>query len=723
MSSAPEPKIPSEEQGKDQLAPSLKPILPDPKELPTYGMNSDNYVGDESKKKVPMYKWRVRGAHSVLENGEIDPKPRLRMDIDEWFHSKDEDVKKQVHLFLLALKQFQEVPELSPNSYFMMAGIHSVPEYTEIDKENPDDVQTEEKTNFRTGGFCHHGTIKFASWHRPYMALMEEYIQLHMYAIAEKYPEAERHLWTQAASNWRMPYWDPAKVVEQAHYNGTGIPSIVTWPERDVIHPLKGWVTISNPMYSYRFQNRGLNGKAGGRRGELSWDEPEDDDDLSAPINKRFYGNLLYTVRQPYATNFGQIRDPKLQKTTDAEWMRQQEIYDRKMPKANQNNYHIMEIFREDVSFRVGVFNSLYQKNSYAHFASTFRIDEREEFGRKIVPTGVPLEQTHNTIHNYTGGAGHMGEVPVAAFDPIFWFHHANIDRWLAIWERLHGKMEWTEEEAGKNQHQREMNGMPKDPLYPFYRDETTGWTTIDLQDAAVKGTLGYTYKDLDQSVEDLKRQLIVDYDGLVHDLHRPVVTRILEREDDWYTFDDIKVAITYNRFALGGHPFVVHFFLGRHDNQDPATWNTMSARLGSVYNFSAPPGRRNGARCENCVRQRDDKDTVCAAEVSLTQAIIAARLDPGFDTGIITPDRGSMKKFLDENLHCKITKVSEGKVVEVPQKDLPWIKMGLFWRKAKIPSDYLTRDKYLPPQYVGDWEPFNAEKLITGQCHDEEAA
>jgi tyrosinase len=30
-----------------------------------------------------------------------------------------------------------------------------------------------------------------------------------------------------------------------------------------------------------------------------------------------------------------------------------------------------------------------------------------------------------------------MTHVPVAAFDPIFWVHHCNVDRLLAIWQTL----------------------------------------------------------------------------------------------------------------------------------------------------------------------------------------------------------------------------------------------------------------------------------------------
>lgn len=35
------------------------------------------------------------------------------------------------------------------------------------------------------------------------------------------------------------------------------------------------------------------------------------------------------------------------------------------------------------------------------------------------------LEGLHNSYHDNIGGSGHMSSVPVAAFDPIFWMHHA----------------------------------------------------------------------------------------------------------------------------------------------------------------------------------------------------------------------------------------------------------------------------------------------------------
>ncbi len=54
-------------------------------------------------------------------------------------------------------------------------------------------------------------------------------------------------------------------------------------------------------------------------------------------------------------------------------------------------------------------------------------------------------QQPHNAVHGAVGGSfrqadgsegdGLMGSVETAAFDPIFWVHHANVDRLWTIWE------------------------------------------------------------------------------------------------------------------------------------------------------------------------------------------------------------------------------------------------------------------------------------------------
>lgn len=43
------------------------------------------------------------------------------------------------------------------------------------------------------------------------------------------------------------------------------------------------------------------------------------------------------------------------------------------------------------------------------------------------------LESIHNGVHGWVGGA--MSAVPIAAYDPVFWAHHAMIDRLWYLWQ------------------------------------------------------------------------------------------------------------------------------------------------------------------------------------------------------------------------------------------------------------------------------------------------
>lgn len=58
---------------------------------------------------------------------------------------------------------------------------------------------------------------------------------------------------------------------------------------------------------------------------------------------------------------------------------------------------------------------------------------------------GLLEQRPHNDIHLAVGGVinstnGAMAEITTAAFDPVFWVHHANIDRMWAAWASTPGK-------------------------------------------------------------------------------------------------------------------------------------------------------------------------------------------------------------------------------------------------------------------------------------------
>lgn len=46
------------------------------------------------------------------------------------------------------------------------------------------------------------------------------------------------------------------------------------------------------------------------------------------------------------------------------------------------------------------------------------------------------VEQIHNNVHVWVGGT--MSEIPLAAYDPVFWAHHTMIDRLWRLWQLRH---------------------------------------------------------------------------------------------------------------------------------------------------------------------------------------------------------------------------------------------------------------------------------------------
>ena len=81
------------------------------------------------------------------------------------------------------------------------------------------------------------------------------------------------------------------------------------------------------------------------------------------------------------------------------------------------------------------------------------------------------LEDLHNRVHVWVGGT--MSEIPVAAFDPVFWAHHTMIDRLWAIWQQAHPG-------AG-------VGSVPQDvPLGPF--------PTLNVGQTLNINALGYQY-------------------------------------------------------------------------------------------------------------------------------------------------------------------------------------------------------------------------------------
>ena len=112
-------------------------------------------------------------------------------------------------------------------------------------------------------------------------------------------------------------------------------------------------------------------------------------------------------------------------------------------------------------------------------------------------------EETHGWIHfnvgNGNSGAisGHMWPLQYSAFEPLFWLHHANVDRLWALWQAVHPGVQLQPSTVHLNAGNFWLAaGQTVDgdtPLPPFYDTPSTFWTSNTVSDTVA---LGYAYPE-----------------------------------------------------------------------------------------------------------------------------------------------------------------------------------------------------------------------------------
>ncbi|EPS38121.1 hypothetical protein H072_8149 [Dactylellina haptotyla CBS 200.50] len=686
--------------------------------------------------KLPIYKWVVTGI--PVDPGE---KAYPRRDLEDLFRSEDEYDKAQIDLYLLALTELQKKDEHDPESHFMLAGIHGLPDTTHI-----------KGTKYKTGSFCTHKKILFPTWHRLYLSLYEKAIWDIMQTIAQKYGEKHAKVYQEAAKRWRLPYWDSAKIRDNHIYNAVNIPSLVTWPFRYVTQPDGKLKNIKNPLYCYNYQGaeeysnhiedkernpkrferndkiikvprtkeiRIIAGKTNKLDDKGNEIKGKDGKPELIDVWTDFSDNWT-TTRQPYVSPYLKGKQGSIDISKHQDWQKRQMEINKSQKSANQNNYHIVELLREDTSFRQNVYEAIVTNDYYPRMACA----EAKLLNAKS-GTGS-LESVHDLVHNYCGGVGEMSSTQIAAHDPIFWLHHCNIDRWAAIWEKLHPGKWWTVEDITSDSKVQERLGLPDSNLLPFYKENREPWVPNDLKDIMTSGGLGYTYAELSPDIDITELTWLIgnEYNALAEDIRRAsgglsilgrragndldkmAASLPVEDEKASIFFADYCAVASFERYALKGEAFTIHFFLGNYENDDPESWGTSTARLGSLYNFVSPVKGGEG-HCENCAVHEADKTRIMGS-VSMTQAILQGLQDDSIDTGVATlVARDGIVKFLDNYFSWRVV-LKSGTAVENLKESLPSLNVKILRRFGKI---HENKDSRAPPVFT-PWVSFwNSEE------------
>jgi hypothetical protein len=130
---------------------------------------------------------------------------------------------------------------------------------------------------------------------------------------------------------------------------------------------------------------------------------------------------------------------------------------------------------------------------------NTLHAKTYEEFSSQIVSTiktykpygYVPLETPHNSIHDIIGGNnGNMSDISISAFDPVFWLHHCNMDRFFYNWLKNIGEKNY---EKVFSQNSLQSTLAPFSKLYRFgWQNNTTDF--LFLKDVISIQKYPYSY-------------------------------------------------------------------------------------------------------------------------------------------------------------------------------------------------------------------------------------
>ncbi|BCS28232.1 uncharacterized protein APUU_61280S [Aspergillus puulaauensis] len=422
--------------------------------------------------------------------------------------------------------------------------------------------------------------------------------------IIPSYPEKNRPALRAAADTWRLPYWDWA-----VHPK---VPWLAAEPELQV-SLFDELETLQNPLYQFRMPD----GKPmeAHRVGDV---KALGEDTVYS------YGKCIATSRCP----------TEEQSKPDSEHWIQGVVNNEEVEKllsqhsaVDGNNYGAAAEL---------VYRLLTYPIDYTEFSTTAVANDSPK-----VSADVNIEFIHNNIHWWAGGeGGHMSQIPVATFDPIFWLHHCNIDRLFAIWQELNPDNFFTDGYRGD--FDQKVIGLPTTvtpttPLRPFHKDEEGNyWTSQEVRDFRA---LGYNYPDLHPVKPDSVAAF--DVDGYKTKLLEQVtlkygVSRLealtqlelskngvgkplpegMREIDGGVAGNDFAISIRYSKFAFGGRPFNIEIYLEPGDGS--GRHFTAAEYVTNVYNFSTPATRDGQEVCSNC-SDLEARDVRLTAYVPIT--------------------------------------------------------------------------------------------------------
>ncbi|KAL8659580.1 MAG: hypothetical protein Q9226_000361 [Calogaya cf. arnoldii] len=274
-----------------------------------------------------------------------------------------------------------------------------------------------------------------------------------------------------------------------------------------------------------------------------------------------------------------------------------------------------------------------------------------------------------------------MAIIDYAGFDPIFWLHHVQVDRLLAIWQALYPDS-YVEPSAEPTGSATITPGTQIDvdtPLRPFHSD-TNGsfWTSAGVANVE---KLGYSYPEIQgKSQSEIKaavNALYAESSGVTitrrddveanNNEIAPLVAAGLSNDVPFEAIPDPPATGNYTEWLTNirvakdalEQAFFIHIFLGDFD-PDPQVWS-VEPNLVGTHSIITP-----------YVMKRDPlQSTIVTGQIPLTRAL---RVDE--QKGLLNlTDEAKAKEYLTRNLHWRITTMDDK---EVPRDQVPDLKIAV---------------------------------------------
>ncbi|KAF8637719.1 hypothetical protein AX17_002622 [Amanita inopinata Kibby_2008] len=281
------------------------------------------------------------------------------------------------------------------------------------------------------------------------------------------------------------------------------------------------------------------------------------------------------------------------------------------------------------------------------------------------------LESIHDYIHVDIGGSGHMSDPGVAAFDPIFYLHHCNIDRLLSIWSALNQGVGVS---TGKSDRNGTFTLAPQaavdtdTALTPFWNSESTFWESKDVFNTE---KFGYTYPEFADIDRNDVTFVKLAAEKVMHNYVKKTPDSMFNVQPDADHIWNWVARIRSKKFELG-RSFSVHVFLGDVPERIEH-WATSENLVGVHHVFA------NGAaqHCENC---RNNGGIVHEGFIHLNRHLWSK----GPDLGSFDPE--AVKPYLSDKLKWRVTD-THGQPVDIHSLEVTVLAVSLSRHPAlKLP-------------------------------------